>query len=221
MTFDEAMQKLEALGDEKVQRLNIRNGVGDNQFGVKSGDLRSLAKEIKTDPELSRKLWESGNLDARMLAVLIAQTKSLAPQDLESMVKDASNAQLADWVNSYLVKAHPEKENLRTMWMAADDPWLARAAWSLTTERVNKQPEGLDLSALLDEIERDLAAAPEAKKWTMNFCLGSIGITSEEHRQRALAIGEQIGAYKDYPVSKGCVPPYVPVWVNEMVSRKG
>jgi len=27
----------------------------------------------------------------------------------------------------------------------------------------------------------------------------------------AIATGEKIGLYKDWPVSKGCIPPYVPV----------
>ena len=40
-------------------------------------------------------------------------------------------------------------------------------------------------------------------------------------RKRAIAIGEKIGLYRDWPVSKGCTPPYVPVWVEAMVKRHG
>jgi hypothetical protein len=54
----------------------------------------------------------------------------------------------------------------------------------------------------------------------MNFCLGSIGIAFAEHRQRALDIGERLGVYRDYPCSKGCTSPFVPIWINEMVSRQ-
>jgi hypothetical protein len=42
-----------------------------------------------------------------------------------------------------------------------------------------------------------------------------------KHRKRAIAIGKKIGLYRDWPVSKGCTPPYVPVWVEAMVKRKG
>jgi hypothetical protein len=55
----------------------------------------------------------------------------------------------------------------------------------------------------------------------MNNTLGAIGIHHPEHRQRAIAIGEKIGLYHDWPVSKGCIPPYVPVWVNAMIKRQG
>jgi hypothetical protein len=64
------------------------------------------------------------------------------------------------------------------------------------------------------------SAAPEVQ-WTMNECLAAIGIHFPKHRKRAIAIGERIGLYRDWPVSKGCIPPYVPVWVDAMVKRQG
>lgn len=54
----------------------------------------------------------------------------------------------------------------------------------------------------------------------MNNTPGAIGIQHSEHRNRAIAIGEKIGPNKDWPVSKGCTPPYVPVWVEAMVKRQ-
>ena len=38
---------------------------------------------------------------------------------------------LADWLNAYVVKNHPDKEALRQAWLKDDDPWAARAGWSL------------------------------------------------------------------------------------------
>jgi 3-methyladenine DNA glycosylase AlkD len=58
-------------------------------------------------------------------------------------------------------------------------------------------------------------------QWTMNACLAEIGIHFPEHRKRAIAIGEKLGAYRDYPVSKGCTSPFAPIWINEMVRRRG
>ena len=63
-------------------------------------------------------------------------------------------------------------------------------------------------------------AAPEMQ-WTMNNTLAAIGIHDPKLRKRAVAIGEAIGLYRDWPVSKGCTPPYVPVWVEAMVKRQG
>jgi 3-methyladenine DNA glycosylase AlkD len=55
----------------------------------------------------------------------------------------------------------------------------------------------------------------------MNFCLAGIGIHFPKHRKRAIAIGEKLGIYRDYPVSKGCTYPFAPIWLNEMVRRQG
>jgi 3-methyladenine DNA glycosylase AlkD len=200
--------------------MNARRGAGDNQFGLKMGDIRNIARAIKSDHDLGLRLWQTGNLDAQLLAVLILRPRLLSEDELEQMVASVDYAQLADWLNSYVVKQHPAKEALRQRWMHSDHPWLARAGWSLTTERVNKDPDGLDLSALLDRIENEMGSAPEPTQWTMNFCLGSIGIAFAEHRQRALEIGERLGVYRNYPCSKGCTSPFVPIWINEMVSRQ-
>jgi hypothetical protein len=32
-------------------------------------------------------------------------------------------------------------------------------------------------------------------------------------------MGEKMGIYRDYPVSKGCTSPFAPIWINEMVGR--
>jgi 3-methyladenine DNA glycosylase AlkD len=105
--------------------------------------------------------------------------------------------------------------------MAADDPWAARAGWGLTSGRVARSPDGLDLPALLDRIESEMRDADPAAQWTMNSCLANIGIHFPRHRKRALAIGEKLGIFRDYPVSKGCTSPFAPIWINEMVKRKG
>ena len=129
---------------------------------------------------------------------------------------------MADWLNSYVVAEHPEKELLRQKWMKTKDRWTARAGWILTASRVNKgTADGLDLPALLDRIEKEMPKAKPEVQWTMNNTLGAIGIHHPEHRERAIAIGEKIGLYRDWPVSKGCTPPFVPVWVDAMVKRQG
>ncbi len=227
MTLQEALQKLEALCNEKVRARNARLGAGDNQFGVQLGDLRKLAAKIKSDHALALELWETGNLDARLLALLILRVKELSAAEVDAMVRSASFAQLADWLNAYVVKEHPEKEALRQKWMALDveesgqESWAARAGWSLTSGCIHRGAEELDLVSLLDRIEAEMPGAPPETQWTMNNCLAGIGIHFPELRPRALAIGERLGIFRDYPVSKGCTSPFAPIWIGEMVRRKG
>jgi hypothetical protein len=46
------------------------------------------------------------------------------------------------------------------------------------------------------------------------------GVKLGDIRKRAIAIGEKLGIYRDYPVSKGCTSPFAPIWIDEMVKRK-
>ena len=220
MTVKEILAQLEALGDEKLRAQNKKRGAGDNQFGVKMGDIRTLAKKIKTNHELALELWDTGNIEARQLAILIIVPKKLSIDELNKMVRSEKYVWVADWLYSYVIKEHPEKEKLRTEWMKTKDVMAARAGWSLTAGCVVRSPEVLDLQALLDRIESEMPKAAPEVQWTMNTTLAQIGINHPKLRKRALAIGEKLGIYRDYPVSKGCTSPFAPIWINEMVSRQ-
>jgi len=220
MLLSDVMARLESLGSVEVRARNARNDAGDNQFGVKMGDIRQIAKEIKLNPALARELWATGNVDARFLATLLMRPKELSAEEIEKMVFEAAYPPLADWLNSYVVKAHPQKEQFRRKWMESGQGMTARTGWSLTAERIVKNPEGLDLSVLLDRIENEMGSAPAVVQWTMNFCLAEIGIHFSEHRERALAIGHKLSVFRDYPTSKGCTSPFAPIWIGEMVRRQ-
>jgi 3-methyladenine DNA glycosylase AlkD len=215
------LAQLESLGSEKVRAQNRKNGAGDNQFGVQLGDIRKIASKIKADNHLAAALWDTGNVDAQFLATLLIEPKKLTVKTVDRMVRSTTFVRVADWVNSYIVSKHPGMEALREDWMAADDRWAARAGWDLTARRVAKSPNGLDLTALLDRIESEMAGAAPEVQWTMNNTLAAIGIHFSGHRERAIAIAEKLGIYRDYPVSKGCTSPFAPIWINEMVRRRG
>ena len=221
MTLNETLKQLQSLGSAKVRAQNAKSGAGDKQFGVSLGDIRALAKKIRTDHLLALSLWKTGNVDAQFLATLLIQPTKLSAKEMDRMVRSISFVRAADWLNAYVVRQHPDKEALRQTWMAADDRWAARAGWDLTAERVGKSPDGLDLPVLLARIESEMAGADPEAQWTMNNTLAAIGIHFPKHRNRAIAIGETSGIYRDYPVSKGCTSPFAPTWIQAMVSRKG
>jgi len=76
------------------------------------------------------------------------------------------------------------------------------------------------VKGLLDRLEKEMGSAPPEVQWTMNYCLAGIGIHHPKLRKRALAIGEKLGIYRDYPCAKGCTSPFAPIWIEEMVKRQ-
>ena len=220
MNIKYLLRELKELGSEKVKRHYTKQGAHENQFGVKLGDVRRIAKKVKKSNSLALKLWETGNIDARMLAILLMEPKKFSKEDLLGLVGSIKFTRVSDWIDSYVLKNHPNRDEIREDWMNSSNPMVARSGWSLTYQKIEKSPENLDLEKILDRISNNLEGSPPEVQWTMNFALVYIGIHSEELRGRAIQIGERVGLYRDYPASKGCTSPYAPVWIEEMVSRK-
>ncbi len=211
------MAELAALEDPRAREINEKHG---DDHGVNLSKLRAVAKRLKTQQELSRELWATDDTAARLLSLLICKPKAFERDELDRMLREARTPKVHDWLVNYVVKKSPHCEELRVAWFADADPVVASAGWALTSERVVKKPEGLDLVALLDGIEAAMKDAPERLQWAMNQCLAMIGIEFPEHRARALDIGERLEVLKDYPTPPNCTSPFAPTWINEMVRRQ-
>lgn len=216
-TVAEVMAELASLEDPKARKVNEKHG---DDHGVNLGKLRALAKRLKTQQELARELWAMDDTAARLLAILIGRPKAYGRDELDVMLRGARTPKVHDWLVNYVVKKNPHAEELRLAWFTDPDPVVASAGWALTTERVAKQPEGLDLDGLLDIIETGMSDAPDRLQWAMNHCLAQIGIEHSAHRGRAMDIGERLEVLKDYPTPPGCTSPFAPAWITEMVRRK-
>ena len=213
----EVMAELAALEDPKARAVNEKHG---DDHGVNLGKLRAVAKRLKTQQDLSRDLWQTGDTAARLLALLICRPKAFERDELDAMLREARAPKVHDWLVNYVVKKSPYAEDLRRAWFADPDPVVASAGWALTTERVAKKPDGLDLVGLLDVIEAEMKDAPDRLQWAMNHCLAQIGIEHAEHRARAIGIGERLRVLEDYPTPPNCTSPFAPIWISEMVRRQ-
>ena len=216
-TAAEVMAELAELEDPRIRDVNARHG---DDHGVNLGKLRALAKRLKTQQELAGELWGTGDTAARLLALLICRPKAFDRDELDVMLRQAHTPKVQDWLVNYVVKKNPHAEELRVAWFADPDPVVASAGWALTTDRVAKKPEGLDLPGLLDIIEAQMKDAPDRLQWAMNHCLAQIGIEHPEHRARAIGIGERLEVLKDYPTPPNCTSPFAPIWIAEMVNRQ-
>ena len=216
-TAAEVMAELAMLEDPKMREANEKRG---DDHGVNLSKLRAVAKRLKTQQDLARELWATNDTAARLLALLICRPKVFERDELDAMLRESRAPKVHDWLVNYVVKKSPHTEELRVAWSADADPVVASAGWALTTERVAKKPEGLDLDGLLDTIEAEMKTAPGRLQWEMNSCLAAIGIHHPSYRERAVDIGERLEVLKDYPTPPGCTSPFAPSWIAEIVRRQ-
>ncbi|MDR2983569.1 MAG: DNA alkylation repair protein, partial [Nocardiopsaceae bacterium] len=136
------MAELAALEGPRARAVNEKHG---DDHGVNLTKLRALAKRLKTQHELARQLWETDDTAARLLAILICRPKEFERDELDVMVRQAGSPKVHDWLVNYVVKKSPHSEELRLAWFSDPDPVVASAGWALTSERVAKKHDDLDL----------------------------------------------------------------------------
>lgn len=210
----EILAALEAKGSESLRKTYAKQGAGDKTFGVKMGDLRALAKELKKQHALGLELWDSGWFEARILASLLLDPKQLSEGDCIRLAESCDSPPLLDKLTGNVLEESTLAEALRARWLDSTDPLLGRAGWHLMTAAVQKDKQGaLDLDALLAKIEAELPATPRPKKEAMNMCLVMIGVYHASHMDKAIAAGERLGRWDDRPVPKGCTSSYPPEWI--------
>lgn len=218
ITAPEALAELAALEDPKSRAVNERHG---DAHGVNLSRMRALAKRIGASTDLARELWETGDVAGQLLALLLAKPRELSEDEIDRMLRSTRSSKAHDWLVNYIAKKSPRAQELRVRWFDDPEEDARAAAWSLTSVRVTKAPDGLDLDALLDRIEQELRDAPAREQWAMNETLATIGIHHPALRERAIAIGERLQVLANYPTPPNCTSPFAPAWIAEMVRRQG
>jgi 3-methyladenine DNA glycosylase AlkD len=225
MTLSQAMKYLEQHGDEKVRLRYVRDGAGDNVFGVLLGTIRGLARTLGTDHELGLQLWGTGNHEARILACMVLDPEALTVKEARGLLEPLASPALVDELTERLLVHTPIAAALQVRWMDGSDELPRRAGWKILAGRIKILAgritrglvKDLDVGAILARIERELPLAPYRAKEGMNYCLCWIGIHLPAYRSEALAVGERLGRWDPRPVPKGCTssypPEFIPAWL--------
>jgi 3-methyladenine DNA glycosylase AlkD len=96
MSVEDVLAQFEAWDSENTRKLYARHGAGDYQYGVTLGNLRGLAKKLKTSHALALQLWATGNADAMILATMLKAPDQLSVKDIERMIKPIAYFRLID-----------------------------------------------------------------------------------------------------------------------------
>ncbi|HSI91004.1 MAG TPA: DNA alkylation repair protein [Adhaeribacter sp.] len=193
---------------------------------TKLGDLRTIAKDIKKDHELALELWSAGDFLPRQLAILIMDKKQLSQELIDKLDKDIQQhkedeqTQLIDWLMANQLSKDKKTIALMESWENSPSALQRRIFWYYQGRlRWVGQTPPPNTESLMAAIEAKMAGEQPLVQWAMNFTAGQIGIFQPEYRSRCIALGEQLGLYKDEIVSKGCTPNYLPEFISIQVAK--
>jgi 3-methyladenine DNA glycosylase AlkD len=187
--------------------------------------IRTMANEIGKNRELADYLWMHGGTKSRLLALLILELKAVDTTYLATMITDIERAaepdqrQLSDWLVANVIMKKSALKKEASTWLADTSTMKQRMFWSLQARTIKAENTELNRQ-LLEAIEQHITAAPAMVQEHMNWCAAQIGIADETLRQQCIRLGERLGLYKDYPVSKGCTSPYLPIWIESVVEAR-
>jgi 3-methyladenine DNA glycosylase AlkD len=197
-----------------------------NQQTTRLGDLRKIAKTIKTDHNLAMELWSTGEFLPRMLAILIMDKKVLNQKVIDQLVRDIQQhkydqrLQLIDWLMANQLTKNKKIVSLIESWENNPSPLLRRVFWYYQARlRWMGNTNHSNTEYLLTAIEKNIVTEKPEVQWAMNFTAGQIGKWQEEYRERCIKIGEETKLYKDEVVPKNCTPNYLPEFIRIEVSK--
>ncbi len=220
LTLAETMALLEKAGSEQTKKTYLRHGVTGPLFGVKFATLKELLKRIRLDHELALALWETGNFDARNLAVKIADPAKMTPAALDRWAR-GENAMMCGSYVAALASEGPHGMSRAKAWLASKDVVERVAGWMLVGSLAmcdEATPDAWFL-ARVGEIAKAIHAASNAERSVMNRTLISLGGRNEAMRKAATAAAKKIGPVEVDHGDTACETPDAAASIEKAWSR--
>ncbi len=190
----EVMAELEAAGSAQTRKTYLRHGASEPLFGVSFAVLKALLKRIKVDHDLALALWDSGNYDARNLAIKVADPAAMTPADLDRWAHDAKAGGCAGYV-ALLAVDGPHARQKAAEWLASAVEAERTSGWSLLGHLALRDESLPDawFATWLHTIEETIHAAPNAHREAMNRAVIAIGSRNPALRDLTTAAAGRIG----------------------------
>jgi 3-methyladenine DNA glycosylase AlkD len=197
-TVDQVLAELKKRGTEQTRKTFIRHGVPADTYGVKIGDLKPIAKQIKGNQALACALYESGQYDAMYLAAMVADGSQMSKRQLDNWAKNATCGMLSDYAVAWVTAESPFARELAMKWMGSRQESIASSGWCTYSGIVATTPdERLDLAeikSLLDRVAAQVHDAPNAVRSAMVAFVIAVGSYVKpllaDAKRTAKAIGE-------------------------------
>ncbi|MGZ3754495.1 MAG: DNA alkylation repair protein [Mucilaginibacter sp.] len=197
MTVPEVMAELQGYGSDSVKKIWLKHGIKEPFFGVKIKDLKKIQKKVKTDNELAKGLFATGNADAMYLAGLITDDKKMTKADLNAWAKQALSSNISEYTVPWVAAGNNDGYELALEWIDSTDEHVAAAGWAtLGGWMATHADSELDLSALQQLMQRVLntiKSSPDRVRYQMNNFMIHAGTYVIALTDEAIAIAKQMG----------------------------
>lgn len=222
MKAQEILATFKQLGKPQTAAIYKRHLSGDNVCGVLTSEIAKLQKKIKMDHALALELWKTGNAEARILALQVADPEKLTRADADELLKDGPVRFVGCYLAGLLSRSPIGEETMRA-WMKSPDESAREMGYGILGFRLKDDPESVtdaDAEKILATIEKEIHRSPNWARYAMNGALTSIGIFKPALHKKAIEAGKRIGKVEVDHGETSCKTPDAVSYIEKASKRK-
>ncbi len=222
MNTEEVLATLKKLGKPQTAAIYRRHGSGEQVFGVLTSEIAKLQKRIKVNHALAMELWKTGNAEARVLALQVADPEKLTRSDADGLVQDGPVRFIGCYLSGLLARSPIAEETMRA-WMKSPDEFHREMGYGILGVRLRDDPDSVsdaDAERVLATIEKEIRRSPNWARYAMNGALISIGVFKPALRKKAIEAAKRIGKVEVDHGETNCKTPDAVPYIEKASKRK-
>jgi 3-methyladenine DNA glycosylase AlkD len=193
--LDRILTEMKYLADPTHREGMAHFGIiTNNALGLKVPQLRTIAKKIGTNQLLAEQLWETGIHEARILAALIGDPKTITRSTMDRWAKDFDSWDICDACCCDLFDRSPHAWSKINKWAKSPREYVRRAAFATIAAIAvhDKQAPNSTFKPALALIETYAFDDRNFVRKAVNWALRNIGKRNEGLGREAIACAERI-----------------------------
>jgi len=197
----EILERLRAAGVPESLAGMARYGIAvSNAFGVAMGEIERLARGLRKgrSPEachgLARRLWQTGNREARLLAALVDEPGLVTSRQMERWALAFDSWDLCDGVCGHLFDRTELAWRKAREWAEREQEFVRRAGFTLMARLAVRDKAAKDQAFLpfLRLVEQGAKDERNYVKKSVNWALRQIGKRNRRLHRAAVACAERV-----------------------------
>ena len=218
--LSEVTAALKKKGSEQTRKIFARHGAPSDTYGVKVADLKTIAKQIKGNQALACELYDSKNPDAQYLAGMVADGSQMTTRQLQSWAKNASWSMVSEYSVPGVTAENSEAGSLALKWINSKQEAIASSGWctyaGLLAMMPDEELDTTEIRSLLDRIAKNIEAAPNRVRYTMNGFVIAVGSYLKPLLKQAKATAKSIGTVSVNVGDTACKVPLAIEYIKKV-----
>ena len=181
-------------------------------FGVSMATMRPMVRRLGRNHELATALWETGWLEARILAGFVAEPKRVTPALMDHWCRGFDNWAVCDSTCIHLFSRTPHAWKKAGIWSRRQDEFVKRAGFALLAALAVHDKRASD-TLFIDGLALVEAAAGDGRnfvKKAVNWALRQVGKRNQPFNAAAVSS----------VATAGCSPGGTARWIGKDALRE-